>query len=73
MSKEVRLVVGEGDDKIEVGTATVEKIPTGDAMVMLRITNEALIKILGGSAIKGVMRVAEFVTTSEPEAPSGDG
>jgi hypothetical protein len=55
MAKQVRLVVGEGDDKIEVGRADIERIPNGDAMVMLTISNPALIKALGGEKIKGII------------------
>lgn len=55
MAKQVRLVVGEGADKIEVGVATVEKKPNGDAVVSLTITNSALIKALGGTEVKGII------------------
>jgi hypothetical protein len=55
MSKQVRLVVGEGDDKIEVGVAEVEKLPNGDSMISLSITNGALIKALGAIEINGII------------------
>jgi hypothetical protein len=55
MAKQVKLVVGEGDSKIEVGTAEIEKLPDGDSMVYLSITNEALIEALGGSEMTATM------------------
>jgi hypothetical protein len=55
MSKQVRLVVGEGDGKIEVGTAEIEKLPDGDSMLYLSITNTALIEALGGSEMTATM------------------
>jgi hypothetical protein len=55
VSKQVRLVVGEGDDKIEVGKAQVDPMPNGDARVTLSITNAALIKALGGSVMQGII------------------
>jgi hypothetical protein len=57
MAKQVKLVVGEGDSKIEVGTAEVEKLPGGDTMVYLAITNADLIKALGGDKMRGLMSI----------------
>jgi phage-related protein len=55
VAKQVRLVVGEGDGKIEVGTAEIEKLPDGDSMLYLSITNTALIEALGGSEMTATM------------------
>jgi len=65
MARQVRLVVGEGEEKTEVGIAEVEKLANGDAMVTVNISNSALIKALGGGQIKGV--IPNF---TEPEEPS---
>lgn len=55
VAKQVRLVAGEGDQKIEVGTAEVQTLSSGDSMVHLTISNPALIKVLGGSEVKGII------------------
>lgn len=68
VAKQVKLVVGEGNDKIEIGTAEVEKLPGGDTMVYLSITNAALIKALGGGQIKGLMGIP----TTDKEDESND-
>lgn len=55
MARQVKLVVGEGDDKIEVGKADLETMSNGDVMATLSITNSALIKALGGAEVKGII------------------
>lgn len=55
MGKQVRLVVGEGENKREIGIADVEKIPNGDMMVQMTITDPNVVRALGGHQIKGVI------------------
>lgn len=55
MAKQVRLVVGEGDSKIEIGEAHVEKMQNGDMAVELSITDPNIIKALGSDTLRGVI------------------
>lgn len=68
VAKQVKLVVGEGADKVDVGTAHIEKLPNGDAMVKLEISNQALVKLLGGSQVQGI--IPSFVEAEEAD-PNG--
>lgn len=69
VAKQVRLVVGEGDDKIEVGKADLETTPNGDVLATISITNSALIKALGGAEVKGI--IPRFVDP-EPQEDTGE-
>jgi hypothetical protein len=55
MSKEVRFVVGEGDNEHEFGVAELSPIDNGHMMINLRITDAKMAMILGGNDIKGVV------------------
>lgn len=61
--KNVRLVVGEGDNKVEVGTAEIQPIPNGDATILLTVTNPQIVSILGGNQLKGI--IPQYVEEEE--------
>lgn len=71
--RQVRLVVGEGTDKYQVGVADVQPVPNGDTRVVLTITNARIAEMLGGNQIQGVIpRYVEPLPEPEPESPGED-
>lgn len=55
MARQVKLTVGEGDKKVEIGEAHVEQMQSGDMAVLLKITDPAVIKALGSDTLRGVI------------------
>jgi hypothetical protein len=55
MAKQVKLVVGEGNDKVEIGVAEIQPVPNGDSLVEITITNQNVIALLGGDKIQGII------------------
>jgi hypothetical protein len=55
VARQVKLFVGEGDDRVEIGVADIEKMSSGDSAVLLTITDENVARLLGGSQIKGLI------------------
>lgn len=55
VNKKVKLIIGEGDEKIEIGEARIDSIPNGDMMVELIITNQKIAELLGGNQINGII------------------
>lgn len=53
--RQVRLVVGEGDDKVEVGVATVQPVLNDDTKVILKITHPRVAQMLGGDTVIGTI------------------
>lgn len=53
--RQVRIVVGEGTDKVEVGVAEIQPVPDDDTKVVLTITDERIAKMLGGNKIEGTI------------------
>lgn len=67
MARQVRLVVGEGDQRVEVGHADIEKKPNGETMVLLTVTNPSVAALLGGNQIKGI--IPAYVDPAPEEEP----
>lgn len=66
--KNVRLVIGEGANKVEVGTAEITMVPNGDAMILLTVTNPQIEAMLGGNKIQGIIpKVVDPETPVEEE------
>lgn len=65
--KQVRLVVGEGANKVEVGTAKIEQVPNGDPVIEMTVTYASIIKMLGGNQVKGTITK---ITEEDPDAGS---
>jgi hypothetical protein len=55
MSKNTRLTVTTKDGEVEVGRAEVSKDASGNAKVVVTITNLKIIDQLGGTKIEGVI------------------
>lgn len=68
MARQVRLVVGEGDDKVQLGVAEIERAANGDTMVVLTITNPTVVAALGGNQIRGT--IPNAVQPEPPEEPN---
>jgi len=67
VSRQVSLVVGEGENKVEVGVAEVQPVPNGDSLVEITITNQNVIALLGGDKIQGT--IPARIVTEQPHMP----
>jgi hypothetical protein len=66
MAKQVKLTAGVGDNKVEVGTATVEYDPmTNLTQVAMTVTDPNWVKLLGGNRFIGVMEAQKKEDTNE--------
>ena len=72
MARQVRILAGEGPAAAEVGIADIEQINNGDQMVRLTITNPAIITLLGGEVIQGVIpgKIVDSIPEEDNSASS---
>lgn len=73
MARQVRLMVGEAADRIEIGVADIQPVPDDDTLVILTITHPKIAQMLGGERIVGTIpRHVEPAPDIQPQPEEGE-